>query len=65
MTSTLITQEFVNTMHTRLKAAIVGLEVLTDQQVADYLNRNPTAVQRCQWMPQTITAAMVAEVRKL
>lgn len=63
VTSELVSQAFVTAMIRLLKTALVGLETLTDQQAALYLNTNRSAVQRCPWMPESFTAAMIHEAR--
>ncbi len=63
ITSELVTQDFVTAMIRMIRTALVGLETLSDAQVATYLNTNRGAVQRCPWMPATFTAAMIHEAR--
>lgn len=63
ITSELVTQDFVNSIVRLVKAALVGLEKLSDSDAANYLNTNMHATQRCAWMPPTFTAAMIHESR--
>lgn len=63
VTSELVSQAFVTAMIRLLKTALVGLDRLSDSEAATYLNTNRAAVQRCPWMPDSFTAAMIHEVR--
>ncbi|HXI42316.1 MAG TPA: hypothetical protein VNH83_20200 [Bryobacteraceae bacterium] len=63
ISSELVTQDFITAMIRLVRAALVGLEKLSDAEAANYLNTNHAAVQRCPWMPATFTAAMIHEVR--
>ncbi len=47
----------------RMKAALVGLEKLTDVDAAAYLNANPRVLDRLPGMAAIITAAQVHEAR--
>ena len=64
VTSEFITTALLSSIYGRIKAALVGLETLTDAQAAAYLNAHPGIVQTCPWMPQSFTAGMITEVRK-
>lgn len=46
-----------------MKAALVGIEPLSDEAAASYLNANQRALDRLAGMPTVITAAMVHEAR--
>jgi hypothetical protein len=64
VTTSLIMASWVDTCRARLKAALTGLEKLTDAEAAAYLTNHPGAIDRIASMPITITTAMVSEVRK-
>ena len=63
VTSEFVTPTLLNSIYSRVKAALVGLEALTDQQAAAYLNTHPAVVDRCPWMPTAFTPAQIAEAR--
>ncbi len=64
VTSEFVTPALLNSIYTRVKAALVGLEKLADADAAAYLNSHPTVVAQCPWMPNAFTPAMITEVRK-
>lgn len=57
------TTDWVKMCIRRTKAALVGLEKLSDSDAATYLNAHPQAIDFCGGMPHTFTAAMITEAR--
>lgn len=47
----------------RMKAALLGLDKLSDAEAANYINSNPRVLDRLPGMSSTITAAQVHEAR--
>ena len=62
-TSQFCTPEWVAACLSRVKAALVGLEKLSNAEAAAYLNAHPQAVQWIVGMPCPLTAAMIHEAR--
>lgn len=63
ISTSLVSQAWIASARARLKAALSGLEKLSDAEAAAYLTAHPSAVQLCALMPTTFTAAMVHEAR--
>lgn len=57
------TADWVKACIRRVKAALIGLERLSDAEAAAYLNANQRALDRLPGMPATMTAAIVHEAR--
>lgn len=61
--SELITQDYWKACVRAVRAAIVGLEKLSDAEVATYLNAHTNLISYVAGCPAIYTAAMVHEVR--